>query len=84
MSPPRTKQYLAAFKVRAVRLAVESEQPSAQTARDRGVHDTTVPTWLGQSHRVERPEKQGKAAPVSEARTRLRKETARFKEARAI
>jgi transposase len=36
MSKPAMKGYPAAFKERAVKLAVESEQPIAQTARDLG------------------------------------------------
>ena len=37
MSKPAMKSYPAAFKERAVKLAVESDQPIAQTARDLGV-----------------------------------------------
>ena len=40
MSQPTTKKYSAEFKERAVKLAVESEQPIAQTARDLGVNET--------------------------------------------
>src|ERR1043166_2846087 len=37
MSQPTTRKYPAEFKERAVKLAVESDQPIAQTARDLGV-----------------------------------------------
>lgn len=37
MSLPTLRKYPAAFKERAVKLAVESEQPIAQTARAPGV-----------------------------------------------
>ena len=47
MSPPVTKKYPAACKERAVQLAVESAPSLAQTARARGVHDNTLPTWIG-------------------------------------
>ena len=47
MSQPATQQYPAAFKERAVTLAVESDQAIAQTARDLGVHANTLPTWSG-------------------------------------
>ena len=47
MSQPTTKKYPAAFKERAVKLAVESEQSIAQTARDLGVHENTRHTWIG-------------------------------------
>jgi transposase len=36
MSQATTKQYSAAFKEQAVKLAVESDQSIAQTARDLG------------------------------------------------
>jgi transposase len=42
MSQPMTKKYPAAFKERAVKLAVESDQPIAQTARDLGVNENTL------------------------------------------
>jgi transposase len=46
--------YPAEFKERAVKLAVESEQPIAQTARDLGLNENTLHTWIGQYHRAER------------------------------
>jgi transposase len=58
MSQPTTRKYPAALKARAVTLAVESDQPIAQTARDLGVTENTLPTWLGNSHRAERQEKE--------------------------
>ena len=53
MSQPTTKKYSAEFKEHAVKLAVESEQPIAQTARDLGVNENTLHTWIGQYHRAE-------------------------------
>ena len=41
MSTPAVRNYSAACKERAVKLAVESEQPIAQTARDLGVNEHT-------------------------------------------
>jgi transposase-like protein len=58
MSQPTTKKYSAEFKERAVKLAVESEQPIAQTARDLGVNENTLHTWIGKYHRAERQEPQ--------------------------
>ena len=46
MSQPPTKKYPAAFKERAVKLAVESEQPIAQTARDLGVNENTFAQFI--------------------------------------
>jgi transposase len=44
MSTPALKGYPAACKERAVQLAVESEQPVAQTARDLGVNENMFHT----------------------------------------
>ena len=48
MSQPTMRIYPAVFKERAVQLAVESDQPLAQTARDLGVTENTLHTWIGQ------------------------------------
>ena len=47
MSQLAMKAYPAEFKERAVKLAVESEQSIAQTARDLGVKENTLHTWIG-------------------------------------
>jgi transposase len=78
------KAYPAEFKERAVKLAVESAQPIAQTARDLGVNENTLHTWMGKYHRVERQEKQVQDAHLYEELKRLRKENARLKEEREI
>ena len=84
MRQPATKKYPAAFKARAVKLAVESEQSIAQTARDLGVHENTRHTWIGKYHRAERQEQQVQDEHVYEELKRLRKENACLKEERAI
>src|SRR2546427_9588962 len=84
MSQLTMKKYPAAFKERAVKLAVESDQPIAQTARDLGVNANTLHTWLGKYHRTERQEKQVNDEPVYEALQRLRQENARWQEERDI
>jgi transposase len=84
MSKPAVKSYSAECKERAVKLAVESDQPIAQTARDLGVNENTLHTWSGTYHRVERQEKQGQDAHLYEERKRLRKDNARLQEEREI
>ena len=84
MSQLMTKKYTAAFKERAVKLAVESAQAIAQTARDLGVHEKTLHTWIGQYHRAERQEKEVNDAHLYEELKRLRQENARLKEEREI
>src|SRR5919205_4579293 len=78
------RKYPAAFKERAVKLAVDSDQPIAQTARDLGVNENTLHTWIGKYHRVERQEKQVNEEHLYEELKRLRKENARLKEERDI
>jgi transposase len=77
MSQPTTRKYPAAFKERAVKLAVESAQPIAQTARDLGVHENTWHPWSGNYHRPERQEKEVQDEHLSEERKRLRKDNTR-------
>ena len=84
MSQPMTKKFSAAFKERAVKLAVESDQPIAQTARDLGVNENTLHTWIGTYHRVEHQEKEVQDEHLYEELKRLRKENARLKEERDI
>jgi transposase len=82
MSQPTVKKYPAEFKDRAVKLAVESDQPIAQTARALGSTDNTLHTWIGNYHRTERQEKEGNDEHLYEELQRLRKENTRLKEER--
>jgi transposase len=84
MSQPPTKKYPAAFKERAVKPAVESDQPIAQTAHDLGVNENTLHTWIGKYHRAERQEQQFQDEHLYDELKRLRKENARLKEERDI
>ena len=84
MSKPVIKSDPAECKERAVKLAVESDQPIAQTARDLGINENTLHTWIGKYHRVERQEKEVHDEHLYEELKRLRKENVRLKEERAI
>ena len=84
MSQATMKKYPAACKERAVKLAVDSDQPIAQTARDLGVNENTLHTWIGKYHRTERQEKEVHDEHLYEELKRLRKEHARLKEERDI
>ena len=77
-------KYPSEFKQRAVNLAIESDQSMAQTARDLGVNENTLHTWIGKYHRAERQEQQGQDEHLSEELKRLRKDNARLKEEREI
>ena len=84
MSQSTTKTYSADFKERAVKLAVESEQAIALTARDLGDHENTLHTWIGKYHRAERQEQQVQDEHLYDELKRLGKENARLKEERDI
>jgi transposase len=84
MSQATMKKDPAAFKERAVKLAVDSDQPIAQTARDLGVNENTWHTWIGKYHRTERQEKEVHDKHLYEELKRLRKENARLKEERDL
>jgi transposase len=84
MSPEKKKPYSAEFKERAVKLAVETDQPIAQTARDLGMNENTLHTWLSKYHRREAGQKQVNGEHVYEELKRLKKENARLKEEREV
>ena len=84
MSISTMRKYPTEFKERAVKLAIEADQPIAQTARDLGVNDNTLHTWIGKYHRTERQEQQVQDEHLYEELKRLRKENARLKEERDI
>lgn len=46
MTKPKPKIYPAEFKESAVRLAIESNKPMAQTAKELGITRTTLSTWV--------------------------------------
>ncbi len=43
----KPNSYASEFKESAIKLALESEQPIAQTARDLGINVNTLHTWIG-------------------------------------
>jgi transposase len=71
MSTEKKKPYSAGFKERAVKLAVETDQPIAQTARDLGLNENTLPTWLSKDHRREAGQQQVNGEPLYEELKRL-------------
>jgi transposase len=51
MSQEKLKTYTAGFRELAVKLANESDEPIAQTARDLGVNENTLHTWISKYSR---------------------------------
>jgi len=80
-----SSHYSSQFKQDAVRLAVESDQPIVQTARDLGVNPNTLYTWITKYRQQENPFSKvaGGEHPHDELQ-RLRRENARLKEERDI
>lgn len=82
MSP----NYSSDFKQNAVKLAVESDQSVAQTARDLGVNANTLYTWITkyqQPGSAPTNKAAGEKHPYEELK-RLRRENALLKEERDI
>lgn len=74
-----------AFRDEAVRLALSSAQPYAKTARDLGIQETSLYTWISK-HKNETEQDAAKKEDVDllgEIR-RLQKENMRLKEEREI
>ena len=85
MSKQTTKPYSAEFKERAVKLAVESDQTVAQTARDLGINENTLHTWLSKYHHGSNGTSTQLASEhLYEELKRLKKENALLKEEREI
>lgn len=77
--------YSSEFKQEAVKLAVESHQSVAQTARDLGVNPNTLYTWVSKYHiaGTSAPKGAEEEHPHEELK-RLRREVALLKEERDI
>jgi transposase len=77
--------YSSEFKQNAVKLAVESDQPVAQIARDLGVNANTLYTWISKYQQPETSASKGTGDkhPYDELK-RLRREVALLKEERDI
>ena len=85
MSKPTKKanNYTSEFKESAVKLATESDQPIAQTARDLGLNCNTLHTWISKYSKpktaVERTDE-----PIYDEIKRLKKELARVTQERDL
>lgn len=80
-----SSNYSSQFKQDAVKLAVESDQPVAQTARNLGVNPNSLYTWIAKYHQPESSTNKGAGGehPHEELK-RLRRENAQLKEERDI
>jgi transposase len=85
MNQAKPKAYSAEFRESAVKLANESDKPTAQTARDIGVNENTLHTWIS---KYSRPVENAKAARTDDhlydELKRLKKEVSQLTEARNL
>jgi len=85
MSDKKTKpnSYTSEFKESAVKLAIESEQTIAQTARDLGINPNTLHTWISKYSKpkaaVERTDEH-----IYDENKRLKKELAKVTQERDL
>jgi transposase len=83
MTKKVNKSYTLEFKQSSAKLAAESDQPIAQTAKELGINETTLYGWVTKYS----PKLKQKTTVKSEAEQelqRLRKENARLKQERDI
>lgn len=76
--------YSADFRESAVKLAIDSDQSIAETARDLGVNENTLYTWI---KKYSRPTEDGSSRSdehLYEELKRLKKENCRLKEERDL
>ena len=85
MGQEKPKVYTAEFKESAVKLANESSQPVAQTARDIGVNENTLHTWISKySRAVDNTKATRTDDHLYEELKRLKKEVALLTEERNL
>ncbi len=85
MSEKKTKPntYTSEFKESAVKLAIESDQPIAQTAKDLGINPNTLHTWISKYSKPKSAEERTDEQLYDEQR-RLKKELARVTQERDL
>jgi len=76
--------YTAEFKESAVKLALDSEQPIAQTARDLGVNSNTMHTWINKYSKPKTAVATRTDEHIYDENKRLKKELARMTQERDL
>lgn len=80
--PPR---YTTEFRQSAVKLAVESDEPISQTAKELGVNENTLHTWISKYHTAAKSVATTAGGEhLHDELKRLRKENKRLREEREI
>jgi len=78
MSLRKTNRYPAEFKESSVKLALESDQPMSQTARELGVNPKLLYNWVNKYSGTNQKSYPIKNDPASEEIKRLKKELSRI------
>ena len=82
--PGSTPRYTPEFKAEAVRLVRSAQdKPASQIARDLGVSDNALRTWVKQSE-IDQGEREGLTTEEREELRRLRKENKVLRQEREI
>ena len=86
LSKEKPKTYPAEFRESSVKLALDSDQPIAQTAKDLGVNPNTLHTWISKYSKPSQSQAVIKRTDehLYDELKRLKKENARLKEERDI
>ena len=84
MNQRKANTYNSEFKESAVKLALESDQPIAATARELGINENTLHTWISKYSKPVEGKKARTDDHLYEELKRLKKENARLKEERDI
>lgn len=85
MSQEKPKTYTAEFRESAVKLANESDKPVAQIARDLGINENTLHTWINKYSRPTAHDKSVRSDDhLYEELKRLKKEIALLTEERNL
>ena len=85
MSREKPNSYTLEFKLSAVKLANESDQPVTKTAEDLGINPNTLRTWISKYDIPKTSDKsQRTEEPLYEENKRLKKEIVRLTEERDL
>ncbi len=80
----KQKSYTSEFRESSVKLALDSDQPIAVTARELGVNENTLHTWIKKYSKLEISTGGRTDAHLYDELRRLKKEVARLREERDI
>ena len=84
MSKRIKQDYSKEFRQRAVRMALSSDKPIAQVARELGVKETTLYSWINKEKSSEKVSDEVSKAELFDELSRLKKELVDVKEQRDI